>query len=357
MASKIPIRNIYYLLCYAWDRLQEGEIVDVSDIDSTELADLFATVLVSGTNHLLRRGLDQDYISHEEVLPTIRGRVDVAATARRMLINHGKAHCVFDELSVNTLPNQIVKATLRILSRVPSLDSKLRFKVRAVYRDLGGIEDIELSIHHFRKIQLHSNNRFYKFLLNVCELVQSACLLDEKSGDYKFRDFIRDDRAMARLFESFIFNFYKTELSRLSVKKERLNWTASSVTDPSLSLLPSMETDISVRSDKKTLIIDAKYYSQTLQGYYDSKTFHSANLYQVMAYLKALERNEGNDAVADGMLLYPVVDRKLREVYKIEGHQVHFCTLDLSKDWREIEGELNELVVHVFSESVDTWVE
>ena len=27
---KIPILNIYYLLCYAWDRLEEGETISVS---------------------------------------------------------------------------------------------------------------------------------------------------------------------------------------------------------------------------------------------------------------------------------------------------------------------------------------
>ena len=59
MAEPIPIRNIYYLLCYAWNRLDEGAIVDVSGVDTTELADLFATVLIGGVHHLTRRGLDQ----------------------------------------------------------------------------------------------------------------------------------------------------------------------------------------------------------------------------------------------------------------------------------------------------------
>jgi len=55
----IPIQNIYYLLCYAWDKLEEKEIVDVEPLDSTSLADLFARVLINGTNHLLKRGFDR----------------------------------------------------------------------------------------------------------------------------------------------------------------------------------------------------------------------------------------------------------------------------------------------------------
>jgi len=38
----IPIQNIYYLLCYAWDKLVEKEVVNVESINSTSLADLFA---------------------------------------------------------------------------------------------------------------------------------------------------------------------------------------------------------------------------------------------------------------------------------------------------------------------------
>jgi hypothetical protein len=41
----IPIENIYFLLCYAWNKLDEKERVDVSIDDKTELLDLFAKVL------------------------------------------------------------------------------------------------------------------------------------------------------------------------------------------------------------------------------------------------------------------------------------------------------------------------
>ena len=344
MAAEIPIRNIYYLLCYAWNKLAEGELVDVSGIDSNELADLFATVLIKGVNHTLRRGLDRGYESHEEELSTIRGRIDVAVTTRRMLVAHGKAHCFFDEFTVNTIPNRILKSTLRFLANVPTLNKDLRKQSLKLYRDLHDVDDIPLNKFVFRGIQLNSNNRFYRFLLNICEMVQSAWLLDEQSGKYKFRDFIRDDRAMARLYENFILNFYKLELKGSEVKKERLYWSASSETDPSLKYLPTMETDISIRDRSRTLIIDAKYYSKTLSSYYDKESIHSGNIYQIMAYLNNIKNCDGNDGNVEGMLLYPVVDKKLRETYDMDGHKIHICTLDLSKDWKDIHNELLELV-------------
>ena len=63
---KVPIQNIYYLLCYAWDKLEERDLVDVSMSDYTQLADLFAKVLINGTTYLFKKGLDRDYIDIEE---------------------------------------------------------------------------------------------------------------------------------------------------------------------------------------------------------------------------------------------------------------------------------------------------
>ncbi len=344
MAAKIPIQNIYYLLCYAWNRLAEGEIVDVSGIDSNELADLFATVLINGVNHTLRRGLDKGYEPHEEELSSIRGRIDIAMTTRRMLVAQGHARCNFDEFTVNTMPNRIIKSTLRFLANIPTLNKELKGKLLKLYRSLHDVDDVPLNKFLFRKIQLNSNNRFYRFLLNICEMVLSSWLLDEQSGKYKFKDFIRDDRAMARLYESFILNFYKMELKGSDVKKEKIKWTASSETDPSLSYLPSMETDISIRDKDRTLIIDAKYYSRTFQSYYDKESIHSGNLYQILAYLDNLTSNGGNDAKAEGMLVYPEIEKRLRETYTMNGRQIHIRTLDLSQDWKDIRSELLDLV-------------
>ena len=346
MSSPIPVQNIYYLLIYAWSKLSEGEVTDVSDLESSELVDLFASVLNSGIKHLLRRGLDQSYISHEEEIAGVRGRINIGISVRRMLLPHGRAFCEFDELSVDTLPNQILLSTVRRLLKSPKLDPELHFKLRGLNRELGGISEIPLTQNAFRKVQLHSNNRFYRFLLNICELVLNMSIADEESGNYHFRDFIRDERKMARLFESFVFNFLRTERPDLSVKKEKIFWQAKSDSDPRLDYLPMMETDISVRSKKppKTLIIDTKFYKETFQSYYESETIHSANLYQIFSYLKNLETRGGSDANADGMLLYPVVDRSVRLEYELPGHRIQICTLNLAADWKEIHKELLALV-------------
>lgn len=342
MASPIPIKNIYYLLAYAWNRLPESQIVDVSDLESQELADLFAAVLINGIHHLLRRGLDQSYLTNEVELAGIRGRINIGVTARRMLAPHGRAYCEFDELQVDTLPNQILRATVNCLIRAPTLDKELRLKLRGLNRELGGISDVPLSRSMFQSVQLHSNNRFYRFLLSICELVSTMSLVDEAKGDFRFRDFVRDDKAMARLFESFVFNFYRLERPDLDIRKERIYWKASSDSDPELRFLPTMETDISVRDKPhtQTLVIDTKFYKDTFQRYYDAEKIHSANLYQLLTYLKNLEYRQGPDAKAGGMLLYPVIQKPARLSYDLTGREIRISTINLAADWPQIRSEL-----------------
>jgi 5-methylcytosine-specific restriction enzyme subunit McrC len=340
MSSSIPIQNIYFLLCYAWDSLPEAGFIDIEKENIAKPIELLARVLINGTRHILRRGLEQGYQLEREEIATIKGRVLVADSARRFLFQQGRALCEFDELSVITLPNQILKATLKYSSVAKELDPGIRHEAGLLVRQLQEVTDVPLTKKIFRKVQLHGNNRFYRFILQVCQLILDQSLMNELEGSHHFRDFTQDERKMAQLFERFLFNFYKREQTEYLVKKERIYWQADSADDPGLSMLPTMETDISLRSPLKTLIIDAKYYSRTLQSYYDIESVHSGNLYQIFSYLKNLEFRGGNDAAAEGMLLYPVVSKGISKSYVLHGHKVRIETIDLAQDWRDISASL-----------------
>jgi 5-methylcytosine-specific restriction enzyme subunit McrC len=339
---RIPIQNLYYLLCYAWNHLEQGRIVDVSRIPSTELVDLFALVLSEGVAHLARRGLEQGYKVKEDDLAGVRGRIGLLESSRKFLLQHGRAHCRFDELGSDTLANRIVKATLRDLLACDALDHDLKARTRAVLRLFRAVEDVPVSTQLFRQVQLHSNNRFYRFLLHVCELIHEGWLVDQVTGQKKFRDFDRDERKMARVFEEFLYNFLRIHRVGTDVRREQIGWRASSSTDPGLALLPRMVTDISLRQPGSRLIIDAKYYQETLSDYYDAAKLHSQNIYQLLSYVGNAQPDEGEQI--EGMLIYPCVAHTLREDYVIQGHPIHIRTLDLNQTWHAIESELMAIV-------------
>jgi len=324
--------------------LNEGKLVDVGTIDRNELGDLFARMLMSGVRHLLRRGLERDYLECQAEVAGIRGRVALVDTHRRFLDRHGRTMCTFDELTDDTLANRVLKATMRSLANVESLDHGNRWQLRSLIRRFESVSDVRVGGEQFGRIRLHGNNRPYLFLMSICRLVHDCLLIDETTGRYRVRDFLRDHQAMARLFESFVFNFYRIERPEFDVKSDIIQWDGTSLTDPTLSFLPSMRTDICLRRSERTVVIDAKYYAETLEGWYDAQKVHSAHLYQLVSYIKNLKRRGGSDANAEGMLLYPTVDRSLRLEYTLLGHKVRICTVDLAQDWEKIDSELRALV-------------
>jgi 5-methylcytosine-specific restriction enzyme subunit McrC len=225
-----------------------------------------------------------------------------------------------------------------------TLDSDHRSQLRCLARQLRGVTEVPLTRELFRSVRLNANNRHYTFLIDVARLIYQCAIPDEKAGGYRFRDFVRNRPEMARLFEAFIFNFLRVERPDLNVSREVLSWDASSEDDPALRLLPDMRTDVTVRLEARTIVLDAKYYEETFQRHYDRKTLHSSNLYQLVAYLRNMERRGGVDAAAEGVLVYPVTAEPVDVSYMIQGHKVRVRTLDLAQQWSSIERDVLALV-------------
>jgi 5-methylcytosine-specific restriction enzyme subunit McrC len=264
--TEIPIRNIYYLLCYAWNALDEGGLVEIAHAGRNELADLFARVLSGATRHLLRRGLDRGYVPQHEELRALRGRALLTESLKTLGFPQGKVVCEFDEFKHDILHNQILKATLARLARVDDLDDDLRGELARLLRHLSDVSHIAPTRLAFRQVQLHQNNGFYRFLLNVCELVHDCLLPDAEGRGYRFRDFLRDERRMADLFQQFVFHFFRLEQRTFpSVKVDRIRWSLRARDQASQGALPSMVTDVTLRSPNRTLVVDTKYYKQALE--------------------------------------------------------------------------------------------
>ena len=340
----IPIQNIYYLLCYAWDRFDAGETINVSKLGSTELVDLLARVLIEGVQHVLRKGLDRNYQTSSEPTARLRGRIDMGMTVKHMLLPQAKVYCHYDELSHNVLHNSIIKCTLYRLTQVQGLDRRLRKELLLLHKHFWAVTDTRLTSQVFKRVTLHRNNAYYRFLLSVCQLVFESAMLDEEKGEYVFEDFRRDEKKMAMLFERFLFNFYKREQDIYRVQKRQLQWQISRADEESIALLPRMETDIMLTSRDQTLIIDAKYYKQSTNEYYGNERFRSTHLYQIFSYLQNLEKPPRRDVKTTGILLYPTVGRHLDHSLEMHGHTIRFYTIELDQDWNEIHRNLLSLI-------------
>jgi 5-methylcytosine-specific restriction enzyme subunit McrC len=146
---------------------------------------------------------------------------------------------------------------------------------------------------------------------------------------------------MWRLFQNFLLNFIRRECKHWSAKSEQIIWRANSQTDPALSLLPKMITDISAWRPSEYRIIDAKFYRETLSENFQTPKVHREDLFQLVSYV--LNAQPKNGRTADGVLIYPKVNECLREQYSIFGRKFSIWTIDLSAPWKSIDQEIREL--------------
>jgi 5-methylcytosine-specific restriction enzyme subunit McrC len=341
----IPVENIYYLLCYAWNKLEEKDRVAVSVDDKIELLDLFAKIIINACKLLFKRGVDHDYVINSLELPGVKGKLEFSQTLKSNLLSKQKTFCTFDEFSLDILPNQILVSTLYGLIRIKGLDPLHKKELKQLIWMFTGIEPIELNSAIFKQVRLNRNNRFYGFVLNVCEIIFDNSLPTEEKGVYQFADFTRDDQKMNQLFEAFIRNFYRIELAHNhKVKSEIIKWQFEYSENESYDYLPQMQTDITIENDKEKIIIDTKFYKETMVSNYNKDRIKSANLYQLFSYLLNQETQEAKTTHATGILLYPTIEQDYNLSFKYNDHPIYIKTVNLNTNWRNIEKRLKEII-------------
>lgn len=342
---QIPIENIYYLLCYAWNKLEEKERVNVAIDDKTELLDLFAKVLINATKMLLKRGIDKNYIDHTKELAGVKGKVQISQTLKSNLLFKQKTICTYDDFASNIILNRILVSTIYKLTRTKGLDKQLKNELVSLQRMLSDIDQIEITISLFKQVKLNRNNRFYGFVMNVCQIIYESTLPSEEQGKYRFSDFTRDDNKMNQLFESFIRNFYRIEQKKYkTVKKETIKWQFDNTDNESYQYLPHMETDITLENDNEKIIIDAKFYRETMTLNYDKERIKSANLYQLFSYLLNQQDSSSKTKRATGILLYPTIETDYNLDFNYDEHKIQIRTVNLNANWRSISSRLKEII-------------
>jgi 5-methylcytosine-specific restriction enzyme subunit McrC len=343
----IPIQNIYYLLCYAWDKLEEGKKVEVSASEYSDSINLFSRVLVNACRRLFKQGLDRYYNEILNEYNGIKGKIKFKESITKNLFKHGKSICEFDEFEANILQNQLLKATLLRLTKIESVEKDLKIEIWDCYWKLSNVSDISIRVPLFSNVRIHRNNSFYDFILRICKLIIENTVLDKQKGTYYFLEFMGSEKEMANLFEAFIRNFYKKEQDLFKVYREDINWAAHPIDNSSIALLPKMQTDISLESKDRKIIIETKYYVNALSTRFESEKFISANLYQLYSYLRNIEYKEDNllNPSCEGILLYPTVNYTLNENFLFGSHVLKIKTIDLNNNWNIIERNLLNIIM------------
>ena len=347
--KSIYIKNIYYMLSYAFSTLNQGGYESVKAESFDNIHDLMSAILAKGISLQLKQGLYREYVLYNQDLNTLRGKINMPGTILNKLSSRKVLNCEYDELSENNLFNQILKSTALLMIRRSEAKEERKANLRNVMLFFSAVDEIDLKAVKWTMIRFQRNNRSYRMLISLCQLIVEGMLQTTEDGEYRLASFV-DQEHMERLYEKFILEYYIQEFPKLSVSSSKIEWA---VDDGERTMLPSMQSDIMISKGSIVLIIDAKYYTHTLQSYFDTNTIRSNNLYQIFTYVKNKDAEyKSKPHTVSGMLLYAATDEAIQpdNDYMMSGNKISVKTLDLNREFKDIAGQLNAIAKEQFEE-------
>ena len=343
----ILIRNIYHMLAYAFTDLKHKHYESIANEKFNHIYDMFAEILYKGMSMQIKHGLYREYIDKQENLYTLRGKLNLQGTTKNRIRRQTAINCEYDELSVDNDLNQILKFTAMALICEGSVDKARRAALRRLMPYFSNVSDISKSDIHWNILRYNRNNQSYRMLINICRFILDDMLMTTEKGEYKMSTF--SEEHMNKLFERFVWAYYNKHQNKFGIKvysQKNVEWDIDSDSENiNIDLLPSMFSDTVLQKGNRTLIIDTKYYTKTLveSQHSSKKKIHSANLYQIFAYVKNYDKEQSGNVA--GILLYAKTEEEITPDMSVTLGLNKFWvkTLDLNQEFAIIEQQLKDL--------------
>lgn len=330
------------MLAYAFRVLSESGYVKISTEKFDNTTSLLSAILDKGVTQLIKQGIRNDYVSTVENTISPIGKINIADSIKA---NHTLTHklvCEHEKFLSDIILNQIIKATIAIAIRSSTVDINIQKRLRRNLLYFNGVSNINSRDIKWEQIRYDRNSASYKMLVNICYLLITGLLqCEDETGEFRVANII-DDQKMHRLYERFILEYYKRHYPMLHVSAARILWDSN---DTDLVFLPTMKSDVTIRYNNKTMVIDAKYYGKTMQtGQFDKKTIHSNNIYQIFTYVSNMDTEDNGDV--SGSLLYAKTDEEITPdaEFTLKGKNFRVTTLDLGCEFEVISGQLDDII-------------
>ena len=316
----IPIRNVYYMLSYAFKILNKQGYKKVATEKFKNYADLCSAILINGTSSLIKKGLGREYVLKTETTAAVKGKIDISSSIKEQSMIKRRLVCEYDEFSENSYMNRIIKTTMLKLLHA-DIAPERKNKLRKLLMYFANVDVLDVNLINWN-VRIDRNNQEYRMLISICNLIINGLLQTQSDGKVKMMDFL-DEQRMCRLYEKFLLEYYRKEHPELNAAASEIKWNLD---DDYCELLPKM-----------------KYYENITATNYDKEGVRSGNLYQIFTYVKNYDKdNTGNVA---GMLLYAETDKQTVDCeYHMSGNAISVKTLDLDCDFSEIRKQLDDIV-------------
>ena len=311
-AEKIRFLEILQNIDYFKEKIFSNSKIKIID---TSILELFIHLFIEEVEKIVKKGLIYKYVDKNENLNVFKGKLDINSHIKYNFSHKERFFMKFDEFSVNSLENIIIKLTIQKLKKV-SINPKNKENLNKIGHYFENVSILDDSIENLKYLTFDRMNDYYKNAIQWAKIFlnnQSSSIFSTNNGEIPSILF-----PMETIFENYIAN----KLVNI-IQEKSYNQLAIKVQDNSCSIFSSISLNnvkidnniLRIRPDiviknkdaKEIFILDTKW--KILNKLDDKFKISTEDVYQMLAYVKTYsDRNKNKYICKKAYLIYPATN-------------------------------------------------
>lgn len=291
-----------------------------ADLDKEEnYYDILVLIFIHELERILQQGLLRGYQMYEDNINYVKGKILFKQNTAFNYNRPDKIYCSFDEISEDTIENQIIKFVLQSLLQCYFRNESINSKLIEMKGYLDNISLIPFTRNAVKLVEYNSLNFRYRPILVLCDLFLQDLSIENKIGNNSTNSFFID---MNLLFERFIVSILKENSWGLDIDEQKKDYADLS------RQLEFIYDIVGYYSGKPIFILDTKYK-------HFENIPESSDVKQLIAYSTITN-------VKSCGLIYPGKNQSITHIIK-NNINLHIIVIDLEASTRyEFEEKLKE---------------
>ena len=322
---KIGIPHLLWMASYAIGKVSFRP-EDFDYPDNCQLPDVLALALTLQARRAFSRGLLHGYVSEEEALYSVRGRIRFDEQIRRRFNIPLPVEVRYDEFTDDILANRLVKAAAQQLGRVRLRSPKARRDLGWVAGILDSVSPVEFPSARVPTVTFDRLNEHYRSVVELSRLILQHRAFESSRGRVRAAGFLLD---MTRVFQEFVTVALREALG-LSQETFGENYIPSLDKRNRVNLKPDL---VWWSGGRYRFVGDAKYKRLNPDA-------PNADIYQMLAYCTAAD-------LPSGLLIYAKEESESSEpgVHRIRNANktIEVASIDLEGEPEAILKEVGRL--------------
>lgn len=282
---KVGPEGLLFLLGYAADPGFRPE--DVGGVEREDLLPVLAESLARQVERATGKGVLQGYVTLDEALPVVRGRLRAADQMGRRPGTLLPIEVTYDEYSVDIPENRIVRSAVRRMMAVPRVRPEIRRRLGHLDGRLDGVTPL-IPGEQLPGWQASRLNQRYVPALRLAEIVLRHLSAEVGKADMPVASFVVD---MAKVFEDFVTTALQEATAGYPGRTEG-QYPVNLAIGGGVPMRPDV---VHLAGGRAQAVFDAKYKIES-----ERRGVPNADVYQMLAYCTALRLDRGYLVYAKG---------------------------------------------------------